>query len=435
MKKALVINMKHENSKKLCDKFSNYLPKENSYEKISTLNTIEYDYLYIVNFDNITVKKLEDIFTKKNEHFFIKTDNFNDKELEDLCIAYENATYVFKIDKTYQEIESNLSFDIENDAIKKALIIAQAMSVCKTLINKPSNELTINSFAEFLHMLANENNLDFSEIYKKELIERNAGGIIAVNKGSKEDAKVVILKYHGNKKSDEKYILVGKGLIFDTGGYSLKSTSNIVSMKSDMGGAATMAAVISGVSKLNLNLNIEVIIPITDNLINENAYRPDDVIEFMNGITTEIISTDAEGRLILADSLVLASKSKPKLIIDAATLTGAVVNALGDITTGVFGNDSNNINQLINCSNSVDEYAWQLPINDYHRDLIKGKVATLKNSASPAGASTAAAFLENFIGDNNWIHLDIAGSSWSNKTGATGAMVRPLIKFFTEKED
>ncbi|MFV0424066.1 MAG: M17 family metallopeptidase [Bacilli bacterium] len=435
MKKSLIINMKNTNSKETCNKFENYLPKDNSFERISTLNTIDYDYLYIVNFDTIKVDNLESVFNKHEEHFIVQTDSFSDTELENICIAYENSTYSFKRDKTYEPTKSNLSFTKENELIRNAKIVAESVSMCKTLINKPSNELTTNSFARFLNILANECNLDYSEVFKNELEKLNAGGILAVNKGSSEDAKVVILKYNGNPDSNNKYTLVGKGIVFDTGGYSLKSTANIQAMKSDMGGAATVAAVISAISKLNLKVNIETIIPITDNLINEDAYRPDDIIEFMNGITAEIISTDAEGRLILADSLVMASINNPKLIIDVATLTGAVEMALGNKTTGVFGNDLESINKIIRCSESVGEYAWHLPINDSHREQIKGKVATIKNAASPAGASTAAAFLEKFVADNNWVHLDIAGTSWNNDTGATGAMVRPLIKFFNEVEE
>lgn len=433
MKKSLIINMNSNKINELPEQFKNYLPKENSCEKITTLNVIDYDYLYITNYDKNTIANFASIFGKEEE-FFVQDDSYSKEELENICLAYEKATYTFKRDKKFTKKHSSLSFINESDVYNESTIIANAISTCKDLVNKPSNELTTTSFAKFLEEMAKKHNLEFNEITKDQLIEMGAGGILAVNKGSLEDARIVKINYNGNSSSSNKYTLVGKGLIFDTGGYSLKPSASIQSMKSDMGGAATCASVFEAVVALKLNINLELVIPITDNLINEKAYRPDDVITFMNGLTTEIISTDAEGRLILADALTIASESKPNLIIDIATLTGAVINALGNDTTGVFGNDTTSINNLIKCCESNGEYAWHLPINDSHREQIKGNVATLKNGANPAGASTAAAFLENFIEENNWIHLDIAGTSWSDKSGATGAMVRPLVKFFSEIE-
>ncbi len=434
MKKSLIINMNSNKINELPEQFKNYLPKENSFEKITTLSVIDYDYLYVVNYDKNKVSNFIPIFTGKEEEFIVQDDSFSKEELENICIAYEKATYTFKRDKNFTDKESKLAFVNESQVFSDSTIIANAISTCKNLVNKPSNELTANSFTKFLEEMSKQLGTEFKETTKQELIEKKAGGILAVNQGSLEEARIVTLNYNGNPDSTNKYTLVGKGLIFDTGGYSLKPSNYIQAMKSDMGGAATCASVFEAVVNLKLKINLEVVIPITDNLINEKAYRPDDVITFMNGLTAEIISTDAEGRLILADALTMASESKPNLIIDIATLTGAVENALGKETTGVFGNDKANIDKIIeNCENH-DEYAWHLPINDSHREQIKGTVATLKNAASPAGASTAAAFLENFIEDNNWIHLDIAGTSWNDKSGGTGAMVRPLVKFFSEIE-
>lgn len=433
MKKSLVISMNSEQIKELPEQFKSYFPEENKFEKISTFNEIPYDYVIVTNFKDNKKSDFEPIFKGKEEHFFINDLSYDNEVLNKICLAYNDATYTFKIDKDYKEVKSDFEFINDKSKATESFIIAEAVNICKDLINKPSNHLTTNNFAKYLKEMAKNANIEYSEINKDELVKMKAGGILAVNQGSKEDAKVAILKF-SNGTTEKKYTLVGKGLIFDTGGYSIKPGNFMNNMKSDMGGAATCAAVINAVAKLNIKINLEVIIPITDNLINENAYRPDDIIEFMNGITTEILSTDAEGRLILADALVIASKEKPNLIIDIATLTGAVVAALGDKTTGVFGNDEESIKNLIKCSEECEEFAWHLPINDSHREQIKGTVATIKNAASPAGASTAAAFLEKFVDDNNWIHLDIAGSSWNDTTGATGSMVKPLVKFFSEIE-
>ncbi len=434
MKKSLVINMNSNAINDLPESFKAYFPKEDSYEKISTLSVIDYDYVYVVNFKNLKATNLESLFKDKHEDFYIECNSFSTAEIQNVIIAYENATYTFKRDIKFEKVESNINFLNDNNQTKESMIIAKSQTLCKNLVNQPSNELTIDTFTTFLQGLAKENNLDYSQINKQELKKLGAGGILAVNQASEEEAKIVKLNYNG-ANNDKKYSLVGKGIIFDTGGYSLKNPQIIVTMKTDMAGAATVVAVINAVAKLKLKVNLEVIVPITDNLINEKAYRPDDIITLMNEVTAEIISTDAEGRLILADALVMASNENPELIIDVATLTGAVEGALGLKTAGVFGNNKDYINKIIECSESVDEYAWHLPINDTHREAIKGQIATIKNVANPGGASTAAAFLENFVGDTNWVHIDIAGVGFDEKIGATANMVRPLIEFFSKVEE
>ncbi len=433
MKKSLVINSDKNKVASLAEKFMDYIP-ENNFEKITTLGLIDYDYLYIINFEENTLENFVKIFKDTEEAFYIDCNCFNNTELENLYLAFKKANYSYKLDKNFNS--SNATFDFINNTCetKNIEVIANSIDLCKDLINKPSNILSTTSFTNKLEQLAAENHLDIQIFYKKQLEEMGAGGILAVNKGSNEEARIVELKYNGSA-SNKVYTLVGKGIVFDSGGYSLKSVPGIKNMKSDMGGAAVVTSIITAVAELKLPVNLTAIIPITDNLIGPDAYRPDDVITFMNGITTEIITTDAEGRLILADSLVYASKQRPELIIDIATLTGAIEAALGNKTTGVFGNNLNYINKFINNTEQSGEYAWHMPINNSHREQIKGNVAQIKNAASPAGACTAAAFLEKFVNDNNWIHLDIAGSSWDDKIGATGAIVRPLIKFFETLEE
>lgn len=433
MKKSYIIKNDSSIIESLSKNFLNYLPEKNGYSKLTTLGTIEQDYLYIVDFEKNLVKSFEKLFMEnKSEEFIVDTTNFDSNELAMLNIAFEKSLYSFSMGCEVKENTSTISYTKNFDELDNTKIIAEAINNCKTLVNKPSNVLSTTTFTEFLEELAKESNLKFSVIDKAQLEKDGAGGILAVNKGSLEPARIVRLEL---KNSDKKPIcLVGKGLIFDTGGYSLKPTVGIVNMKSDMGGGALVASVIGALGKLKANLNVIAYIPITDNLISEKAYRPDDVITFLNGKTTEIRSTDAEGRLILADALTYATKEEPELIIDAATLTGGVIAALGNKTTGVFGNIENEISNLVDTVNSLEEYAWHLPINDTHRDAIKGSVAMLKNSAAPGSASTAAAFLEHFVADNKWIHLDIAGTCCGDKGSATGAMVRPLIQYLLNKE-
>lgn len=436
MKKSLIVNNNKKVIEKLNKEFLQYLPKENAYEKIATLGSISYDYVYVVNFKDAELEEFTKLFKNREEEFFVDNSTFeNDETIVNICIAFNNANYQFKKDIRYEYVDSKLNFLKNTKSVNEGQIIASAIECCKNYINEPSNYLSTTEFTKRLEQQAQEFNLDCKVYYKEQLEKAGAGGILAVNQGSKEEARVVQLKYNGGEIDEKPIILVGKGIVFDAGGYSLKPTTSIVNMKSDMGGAAVVAAVITAVSKLKLPINIISFIPITDNLINSEAYRPDDIITFLNGLTAEIISTDAEGRLILADALSYAHRLEPELIIDVATLTGAVINALGATTTGVFGNNTDYINSLINTTNNCNEYAWHLPINDTHRKQIKGNIATLKNSSSPGGACTAAAFLENFVGDSNWIHIDIAGSSWDDKNKcATGSMVRPLIEFLKNIE-
>ncbi len=435
MKKVLIIKSEQEKIEKLSTKFTNYIPDENKYTKVATLNEIDYDYLYITDFKKTLLTSFKNLFTSnQNEDFHIDCNFFTEQELEIISIAFTYATYHFSKNSESEKNTSKISFSNDSNAITRGDIIARAMNYTKTIVNEPSNYLTTVTFTEKLEKLAADNNLKFTLIDKKQLVSDGAGGILAVNQSSVDEARIVKLEYVGDNNAAP-YVLVGKGIVFDTGGYSLKPSKAMIGMKSDIGGAATVAGVIKALSELKAKINVTVFIPITDNLIGPNAYRPDDVIEFINGKTAEIISTDAEGRLILADALCYASKLKPKLIIDAATLTGAIGAALGAQTTGVFGNSDDEIKSLVELTNSLEEYAWHMPINDTHRESIKSKVATLKNAASPGGACTAAAFLENFVEDNKWIHLDIAYSSWIEKIGGSGAMVRPLVEYLVKMED
>lgn len=370
--------------------------------------------------------------------------SLNEKELIKeavLVLAYYN--YVFDEFKT-EKIENNLSVqfftDLEIDfEVNEAYNIAVAIDNARDLVNKPFNYMGASELAEYaLSLVENLKNekVSIKVCGKKEIEDMKMGAFLGVNKGSTAEPRLIHLTYQGNPKSKEKLALVGKGIMFDTGGYSLKT--NMVNMKCDMAGSATVLGIFEASVKNQLKRNIDVVICATDNRINGEALLPDDVLTAMNGKTIEIVSTDAEGRLTLADAVTYAQEQGNKEIIDFATLTGAVVVALGEDTTGLFGNDRDNIAKLIECGNEQGESIWQLPITEFTKDKVRGsKVADLTNSTGRgAGASGAAGFIEEFINeDTKWMHLDIAGTAFSTAPkkgefyGATGATIKSVYKY------
>ena len=321
--------------------------------------------------------------------------------------------------------------------------LAVAIKNTGDLVNRPYNDLNAEDLALYATELAkalDSDKVSLNILDKKaiEALEMNA--FLAVNKGSSVEPRLIHLKYQGKEDFKDPIALVGKGVMYDTGGYSIKSKMN--NMKSDMAGAATALGVFEAVVKNNLPINLQVVIAATDNRISSDALLPDDIVTAMNGKTIEIVSTDAEGRLTLADALTYAQKEGSKRLIDIATLTGAVIVALGGYTTGIFGNNKNMTIDLINSGCYENEHLWELPITRYIRKKVKGsKVADLTNSTGgEAGASSAAAFLSEFVEEgSNWVHLDIAGTafhtspSYKEHYGASGVMVRTLYQYLKTK--
>jgi leucyl aminopeptidase len=256
-----------------------------------------------------------------------------------------------------------------------------------------------------------------------------------VARGSSEPAKFIILEYGGRRKSDPTIALVGKGITFDSGGISIKPSEKMDEMKSDMAGGAAVMGAIMAAADLKLPVNVVGLIPATENLPGGRAYKPGDILKSLSGQTIEVITTDAEGRLILADALTYASRYRPAAVIDLATLTGACIVALGDQVIGMLGNDDGLKSQIRRAADRTGERVWELPLwEDYH-ELIKSDVADFKNSGGRAGGTiTAAAFLSKFVGNVPWVHLDIAGPSWLTKDkpyipkGASGVGVRLMVQ-------
>lgn len=318
--------------------------------------------------------------------------------------------------------------------VDAGFIVGSAMNSAKTLVNLPHNLLNSIDLANYASDLAKKYGLK-AKIYDKPEIEKmGMTAFLAVNQGSSIPPKLIVLKYQGLPKWNNPITLVGKGLTFDTGGYNIKTNSK--NMKSDMGGAATVLGVMEAAAALKLKVNILLVIASTDNMISGDAFVPDDVITAANGKTIEIFSTDAEGRLTLADALWFAqTKENADHILDFATLTGAVVVALGGYT-GVFTNNRKMVKQYLDAAEREQELAWELPIGDFFMKAIQGKVADIDNAGTRSGgASAAAAFLQEFIEPGTkWVHCDIAGTATDSNNFGTGTMVRTTLEYIRQFE-
>jgi len=299
----------------------------------------------------------------------------------------------------------------------------------RDLINTPALDKSPEAFIDKVNNLVDSSDIKV-EVYDKEwLEENNFGAVLGVGKGSERPPYFLVGKY----KPDAKYqvSLIGKGVLFDSGGYSLKSPSGMETMKTDMSGAASAWGVINLIARTNQNIGLSVYTPIVENMVSGAAIRPGDVLKTRNGKTIEVMNTDAEGRLIMADALAYASETNPDLICDIATLTGASYVALGLDIGAVFSNNQDIEKKFIESAKNIGENFHPLPLFDQYRKLIDSDLADMKNTGGRfGGAITAALLLKEFIGDNNWIHLDIAGPARSdNRKGATGFGVTSLYEF------
>lgn len=336
-------------------------------------------------------------------------------------------------------------FDPAPDAvkgIKKALretrIVCEAVILARDLENAPGNEV----YPETLAGAARRSALAYgyrAEIWDKKRIERTGfGGLLAVNSGSDKPPRFIILEHNAGRKELDTIVLVGKGITFDSGGISIKPSNGMAEMKMDMSGAAAVIGTLEAAARLDIPIHLVGLIPSTENLLGGSAVKPGDIIRHYGGKTSEVDNTDAEGRLVLADALVFASKYKPKAVIDLATLTGACVVALGQHATGMMGNDEALMARLRAAGERTYERVWELPLFEEYGDQIKSDVADVKNvGGRGAGAITAGFFLKKFVGEYKWAHLDIAGTAileealpYSPK-GGSGVGVRLLVNFLS----
>lgn len=319
----------------------------------------------------------------------------------------------------------------EKSSIDKALATVNGMELARILGDMPSNICTPTYLAQTAQSMAKEFALECEVLEEFDMLALGMGSLLSVSQGSIESPKLINLSYKGNDNA-RPIVLVGKGVTFDSGGISLKPSVNMDEMKYDMCGAASVLGVMRTVAEMKLKVNLTIVVPAVENMPAHNASKPGDVVKSMSGQTIEILNTDAEGRLILCDALTYVEKFNPAVVIDVATLTGAVITALGNHHSGVMANNQSLADDLIEAGESAIDTAWQLPLNDEYDELLKSNFADMSNiGGCEAGSVTAACFLSRFTKDYRWAHLDIAGTAWvsGTKKGATGRPVPLLTQY------
>lgn len=322
-----------------------------------------------------------------------------------------------------------------SEALERAEIISEAVNFTRTLINEPANVMSPETLAAQARQAAREHHLKVEVSGPAEIKKLKMGGILAVSQGSHHPPQLIVLEYGAGYKRNGTICLVGKGVTFDTGGISIKPSKDMEKMKYDMSGAAVVIGTLRAVSRLGLKLHVVGIAPCVENMPGGGAQRPGDIIKMSNGKSVEVINTDAEGRLILADALAYAEKFKPKAIIDLATLTGACAVTFADKAIGLMGTDRRLVEKVRQAGEATGERCWELPLWNEYFEIIKGHHSDIMNAGSGYGGTiTAAMFLKEFVPIKSWVHLDIAGTAWvdSNKPyhfrGSTGVGVRLLLE-------
>jgi leucyl aminopeptidase len=328
---------------------------------------------------------------------------------------------------------------VARDAIRRGGIVAEAVCWARDLVNTPAGDMPPAQIAREAQKMARQVGLRCKVWGKPELEKGGFGGILGVGAGSVNPPRLIELSYTGAGR-ETPIALSGKGIAFDSGGLSIKDAKGMETMKCDMGGAASIMATMKAIALLKPKVNVIAAIPSSENMPSGSATKPGDVLRHRGGKTSEVLNTDAEGRLVLADALAYLAEKKPKVIIDTATLTGACMVALGDQVTGAMGNDAALYRDIAAAGEAVGETVWQLPLFADYRRLIDSNIADVKNIGERyGGAITAAWFLAEFVGDTPWIHLDIAGPAFTEKgndlgpKGGTGVPVRTLVRYLLDK--
>lgn len=440
-------NLKNDLVKQL-DKIFEGQIKDLSTEPFTTIHTLgklKSKRVHIINFDKLDkMSKRYKIFKSISElkgEVTVLVDTFETKStyqeiMQVLSEKIITNNYEYLIHKSEKKDETkNFHFygntDI-SESVKKGFVLGECVNNAKDLVNSPYNHLNANDLAQYSKKLERFNNVTV-EIFEKDQIEAmNMGAFLGVNKGSIEPPKLILVKYQGKKDFENPTALVGKGVMYDTGGYSIKTSVGMPGMKVDMAGSAAVISALEAIAGLELKANVMAIVAATDNRIGDNAIVPDDILTAASGKTIEIISTDAEGRLTLADAVWFAQQQGAKKVIDTATLTGSMVAALGHEFTGAFTNNKDFYKKFYKASRKAKEQVWEMPISKGYKKLIESNVADIKNTGGRlAGASTAAQFIAEFIDkDTKWIHLDIAGTASNEKNEATGVMVKSFTELF-----
>ena len=327
------------------------------------------------------------------------------------------------------------------EGIRRGIATAEATVFVRDLCNHPSNVLTPTKVADEAKSVAKAEGISIKILEQKEMERLGMGALLGVARGSQEPPKFIILEYNGDKKKDERpVVLVGKTITFDTGGISLKPAENMEHMKADMTGGAEVLASIRAAARLKLPLRLISILPVAENMPGGRAMKPGDIVTTLSGKTVEVQNTDAEGRLILADGLAYAMRYKPAALIDIATLTGACVVALGQFAIGMFGTDPRLKEQVRKSGQKAGERVWEMPLWEEYFEQLKSDVADMRNIGGRGGGMiTAALFLSKFVGDCPWVHLDIASTDWSERErayipkGPTAIGTRLLVQYLIDR--
>ncbi len=380
-----------------------------------------------------------------------KFDGLSEEELaESFVIGLLLGVYQFNEFKTLErekikEIgelvllgEKNEEMKWIGDGLRAGQIISEAVTMARDLVNGPSNQVTPTVLAEKAQQIAKDHSMEIQVLEVGQAEAMGMGAFVAVAKGSQEPGKFIVLEYNKGKGLDT-IVLVGKGITFDSGGISIKPSENMDRMKDDMSGAAAVLATLQAASKLQFPFHLVGLMPATENLPSGKAYKPGDILKTLSGQTVEVISTDAEGRLILSDALTYSLRYQPKAIIDLATLTGACVIALGDYAIGLFGNNESLLKRIEEASLKTGEKVWRMPLWDEYFEYLRSDVADFRNVGTrAAGAIIGGIFLSKFVEKIPWVHLDIAGPASIEKErpyiprGGTGVGVRLLLQLLKD---
>ena len=364
------------------------------------------------------------------------------------ALAADFETDKYKTDKKNNKSIDGLAIagvsDSEKSAGEKGIArgqtIGEAQNFTRDLVNEPSNKLTPTILAQKAEAMAKQAGLAVEILDEKKIADLKMGALLSVAQGSVEPPRVIVITYTpANPKPAPVIGLVGKAVTFDTGGISIKPSEGMEKMKYDMAGGATMIGVMRALAVLKPNVKVICVVPATENMPGGRTQKPGDIQTAMSGKTIEVLNTDAEGRLILADGIYYAKQLGATHLVDAATLTGAIVVALANINVGVFGSDQAWTDKLLASAKAAGEKMWQMPTDDEYREFIKGSFADIQNisSGKGGGATVGAMFLKEFAGDTPWIHLDIAGTAWNDDAkpwlakGPTGVALRTLVQLIT----
>lgn len=428
----------------------NVIPNKNI-ERILLVGLGEQKPLSIKNYRKVLISAISAI---KKARFESATITLVDIEVEkadevlktrQIVEVFEDAMYQFTECKSKSSDEVmlknigilTLDSTLAQIGIEQGLAISGGMNLAKHLADLPANICTPTFLAEQGLKLAKDfNKIETTILNVVDMEALGMGSLLGVTRGSREPAKLISIEYKGSETNANPIVFVGKGLTFDAGGISLKPGAGMDEMKYDMCGGAAVLGTLQAAAKLNLPLNIVGLIPATENLPDGQACKPGDILTSMSGKTIEVLNTDAEGRLILCDTLTYAKRFNPDVVIDLATLTGAVLVALGRIPSGLLGNDDELCNDLIIASEIANDSVWRLPLWEEYQEQLKSNFADLANiGGKDAGTITAACFLANFAEDFRWAHLDIAGTAWrtGNSKGATGRPVPLLTQYLLNR--